>query len=137
MEDRIHYEIFIHFNTLSGNHRLIPAHHSDNEILYADIVFRCLEKPTFSVSSDHSEPPLPNEDNLFLLISKYFCYAPFLHNQVRGPVFQALCRFMIASHYINNLAETGERVCLNICLPFTHSPVSETSPYRVNIFRIK
>jgi hypothetical protein len=28
-------------------------------------------------------------------------------------------------------------VCLIICLPFTHSPVSETSPYRVKTFTIK
>jgi hypothetical protein len=32
------------------------------------------------------------------------------------------------------ISETGERVCLKIGLHFTHSPVSETSPYRVKIF---
>jgi hypothetical protein len=35
------------------------------------------------------------------------------------------------------IAETGERVCLKICLPFIHSPVSETSCYHVKIFTIK
>jgi hypothetical protein len=35
------------------------------------------------------------------------------------------------------IAETGEHVCLKMCLPFTHSPVSETSPCRVKIFTIK
>jgi hypothetical protein len=35
------------------------------------------------------------------------------------------------------IAETDEYVCLKMCLPFTHTSVSETSPYSVKIFTIK
>jgi hypothetical protein len=39
--------------------------------------------------------------------------------------------------YCKNCRNWRTSVSVKICLPFTHSPVSETSPYHVKIFRIR
>jgi hypothetical protein len=46
---------------------------------------------------------------------------------------------LIKQKTATKIAETGKRVYLKICLPFTHSPdpVSETSPYFIKIFTKK
>jgi hypothetical protein len=52
-------------------------------------------------------------------------------------VRNALLSILIKEKTTAKIAETGERVCMKICLYFTHSPVTETSPYSVKIFTIK
>jgi hypothetical protein len=57
--------------------------------------------------------------------------------KVLAPIVKKSSILMKEGKTTPKIAETGEHVCLKICLPFTHSPVVETSPYRVKVFIIK